>query len=177
MTLNTLLLSPINDFPRSTCTFRHLTVVATSSDKSNSLSDWRKSKKFKSWNPNPPEVELTSVTKHWILRWQNMFNGLLISVFESDAGSQVTIFRCQSTGDNDGPTLAPSQWSGPEEFDTNINRSPGPRAASHRGRSSHLHLHEIFKLIIMRPSKHLWILKRIKYNLLFRWFWTVPSSP
>ena len=35
--------------------------------------------------------------------------------------------RHQRAGDNDdGPTPAP--WSGPEEFDTNINRSPGPRA-------------------------------------------------
>ena len=44
-----------------------------------------------------------------------MFNGLLISVFESDAGSQVTVIPGDS---NDGP------GPGPEECDTNINRSP-----------------------------------------------------
>lgn len=37
-----------------------------------------------------------------------MFNGLLISVFESDAGSQVTVIREPERDNDDGPTPARS---------------------------------------------------------------------
>ena len=146
--------SPINDFPRSTCTFRHLTVSASSLINLKlfvRLKDiikevqFPKPKPSRSWADTGDKALNFKVTKY--VQWIANFG---IWKWCREPGD-----RHQRAGDNDdGPTPAP--WSGPEEFDTNINRSPGPGADSPRARSSHLHLHGIFLLITMPPIWRGW---------------------